>query len=325
MTNHLYPLKFEPIIVPKIWGGSKLNKILNKPNVPKAGESWEISGVEGKLTFVSNGAYKGKDIKELLELEKEKLVGRKVFNEYGSNFPLLIKFIDAAEDLSVQVHPNNKMAEEKHNSKGKTEMWYVIDADVDAELNYGFKGAVSRDSLSNNIRNKTLNDILNFISVDKGDCFFIPAGMVHAIKKGVLIAEIQQTSDITYRLYDFDRKDSEGKLRELHVDEALEAIDYSSVLKSKVKINNNDSESELVACRYFKTCLLKLSSPLSKNIYLLDSFVIYMCVEGCAEIVFNDKPYLIDKGETVLMPASCSEYTIRPLEKNATLLEVYMP
>ena len=223
-----YPLKFKPILKEKIWGGEKLKDLLNKESDKNnIGESWEISTVENDISTIVNGKWKGKSLKELIEMFGDHLLGNKVYQEFGNQFPLLIKYIDAKEALSIQLHPNDELAKSRHNSFGKTEMWYVMQADQEANLQVGFKDLVNKETYINNVKNKTLVEILNFDEVEKGDVYFIPTGRVHAIGAGVLLAEIQQTSDITYRIYDWERKDSNGNYRDLHTDEALEAIDFN--------------------------------------------------------------------------------------------------
>ncbi len=325
MTNQLYPLKFNPIVATKLWGGSKLHTILNKPNIPKAGESWELSGVEGHLSVVTEGHLSGKTIKELIQEYKEDIVGKSIYKQFGDEFPLLIKFIDASDDLSVQVHPDDVLAKQKHSSKGKTEMWYVVDADEGAKLNCGFNQSIDRELVDEHIQKGKLLDILNFVTVEKGDVFFIPAGTVHAIGKGMLIAEIQQTSDITYRLFDFERKDSTGQYRELHLEDSLDAIDYGNSCSEKVVLATEQSGfTELVKCNYFTTNVIYLEANINKDLSAFDSFVIYMCVEGSAEVLADNKEYSLNKGETILIPASSTSLTLSSLKEKTTVLEVYV-
>ena len=223
----LYPLKFRPIFKEKIWGGSKLrNQLFKNTSSDKTGESWEISGVEGNISVVDNGFLQGKSLNDIISEYKESLLGKKIYNKFGTEFPLLIKFIDADDDLSIQVHPDDNTAKKRHKSFGKTEMWYVIDADKNAELITGVCKNTNKGEYSELLLNKQLKTILNFEKVKKGDVFFIPAGRIHAICKGILLAEIQQTSDITYRIYDWDRKDDTGNERELHTESAIDVIDF---------------------------------------------------------------------------------------------------
>ena len=241
MNEQLYPLKFQPILKEKIWGGQKLNKVLNKSSLAKnVGESWEISDVEGDTSIVINGNLKGNSLKQLLEDYKDELIGTKNHKIFGNKFPLLIKFIDAKQDLSIQLHPNDELAAKRHNSFGKTEMWYVMQADDDANLIVGFNQEVTPETYLKHLENKTLTEILNFDTVKTGDTYFIEVGRVHAIGAGVLLAEIQQTSDITYRVYDWDRVDDQGNERELHNDLAIDAIDFEMENDFRVSYSKQD-------------------------------------------------------------------------------------
>ena len=318
-------LKFEPILKDKIWGGEKLNKILNKKSERKdIGESWELSDVEGDTSLVVNGELKGKDLKELISEFTSKLMGEKVYGHFGDKFPLLIKFIDAKEALSIQLHPHDHLAKKRHNSFGKTEMWYVIQADEKANLIVGFQKEVTPKEYIHHLENKTLTDILNIDEVKKGDVYFIPTGRVHAIGAGVMLAEIQQTSDVTYRIYDWDRPNSDGTYRELHTEEALQAIDYSakeSYQTAYTKVQN--TSSEIVSCPYFTTNVLPLRGKITLNHSDKDSFVIYMCVEGEVELIYKNQTESLKMGETILVPASIKELEISS-EENSELLEVYI-
>ena len=323
----LYPLKFTTVYMDKIWGGEKIKTVLGKDfgNLPNCGESWEISGVDGHVSVVSNGFLKGNDLEELIEVYMGDLVGDKVFDKFGTGFPLLIKFIDANDDLSVQVHPDDELAEKRHDSFGKTEMWYVVDADKGAKLNCGFNKPLDADQYLEALSSGKIMDVLNFVEVKSGDIFFMPAGRVHAIGKGVVVAEIQQTSDITYRIYDYNRRDSNGNERELHTDLALEAIDFTfhSDFRTDYNITRNES-TEVVDCQYFNTSILEFDSEIQKDIYHLDSFVIYICVEGEYEITWAEGTEKVKRGETILVPASLSQYQLKPLNETVKLLEVHV-
>jgi mannose-6-phosphate isomerase len=323
----LYPLKFTPIYKDKIWGGNKINSVLNKDfgNLPNCGESWEISGVEGNISVVSNGFLAGNALEELIEVYMSDLVGEKVFEKFGIEFPLLIKFIDANDDLSIQVHPGDEMAAERHNSYGKTEMWYVLQADPGSKLQSGFNQAVDEDKYLFKLEHNELTDILNFEEVKSGDVFFIPAGRVHAIGKGILLAEIQQTSDVTYRIYDYDRRDNMGNPRELHTELALGAIDYT--LSPEYKTNYQaklNSSVELASCKYFTTNVLELNKPIEKDYNNVDSFVIYICVDGDLLIETESGSESLKKGETILIPATIENVQLKPQSTSVKLLEVYI-
>jgi len=323
----LYPLKFKPIFHEKIWGGNRLKNLLNKDfdDLPNCGESWEVSSVEGQISEVSNGFLAGNNLQELIEVYMGELVGDKVYKKFGVEFPLLIKFIDANDDLSIQVHPNNELSKKRHNAYGKTEMWYVVDAEDGALINSGFNQPVTREKYIEHLENGKLTDLLCYEKTESGDVFFIPAGRVHAIGKGFLVAEIQQTSDVTYRIYDYDRKDSKGNKRELHSDLALDAIDFSykEEYKTKYKAEQNKS-SEIVSCEYFTTNILEFSEKLEKDYHQLDSFVIYMNLNGRFNIEYEGGTIDVDKGETVLIPAGLESIRLNPGVEEVKLLEVYI-
>ena len=323
----LYPLKFTPWYFEKIWGGNRMKSILNKDYgaLPNCGESWELSAVEGNVSEVKNGFLAGNTLSELIEIYMGDLVGDKVFKKYGHEFPLLFKFIDANEDLSIQVHPDDALAKERHNAYGKTEMWYVVHAEKDARINSGFSRTVTPDEYTRLLEEGRLTEILHYDRVEPGDVFFIPAGRVHAIGKGVLLAEIQQTSDVTYRIFDYNRKDAQGNLRELHNDLALDAIDFthSDEYKTKYTVEKNDS-SPIVSCDYFTTNLLVFTTRLEKDYYSLDSFVVYMNLGGRFKIEYEEGEEIVEMGETVLIPAGMGSYHLTPLNEEVKTLEVYI-
>lgn len=317
----LYPLQFEPILKDRIWGGKKLKTYLNKPIASEiTGESWEISTVENDVSIIANGVFKGKSLNELINDFPEQVLGTKVFEQFGKQFPLLFKYLDAREDLSIQVHPNDELAAKRHNSFGKTEMWYVMQADDEARLIVGFKEKSSSEEYIKHLENKTLLSILDTKKVKKGDVFFLETGTVHAIGAGTVIAEIQQTSDITYRLYDFDRVDANGNTRELHVDLALEAINYDKVEAQKEYLKIENTSNEVVDCSYFTTNFIPLNGNLNVN-KNQNSFTVYMCVDGDFELILNEEKYNYKKGDTVLIPASLTDFQ---LSGKGSLLEIYI-
>lgn len=324
--NTLYPLKFYPIIKDKIWGGKKLRDILNKPTMSdKAGESWEISAVPENVSVVANGFLEGNDLTDLIEVYMGDLVGDKIFDKYGTYFPLLIKYIDAADKLSIQVHPDDELALKRHNSYGKTEMWYVLEAESGSTITVGFNKDVDKATYLKHLKNNSLEEILNIENVEKGDVFFLPAGRIHAIGKGILLAEIQQTSDITYRIYDYNRLDENGNPRELHTEEAIDAIDYKAYKEYKTKYVKKENEStELVKCNYFTVNLLNFNKLIQKDYINLDSFVIYMCIEGSFILGYYDNEKLeVKKGETILIPAVIKNLFLQPLIPSE-ILEIYI-
>ena len=329
MTNkkHLYPLKFDTIFKDKIWGGSKIRDVLGKDFSPlkNCGETWEISGVKGNLSTVSEGCLKGLTLPEITAIFKEDFVGQKCIERYGDEFPLLIKFIDAAQDLSIQVHPDDKLAMERHNSSGKTEMWYIVDAEKDAQLISGFGHDTSKAEYLESITNGKLKDLLNFEVVETGDSFYMPSGRIHSIGKGLLVAEIEQSSDVTYRIYDFDRVDSEGKKRELHTEAAIDAIDFKAYDNYKNEADNRQNKVTCLATsKYFEVNLLNFSNEIIRKHHDKESFIIYVCVEGEAEITTLKHSTKIKKGNAVLIPKKFPEIHIRT-NSSFKLLETYLP
>lgn len=318
-------IKFDPILKEKIWGGEKLIHLLQKnSSKSKLGESWEVSDVEGNTSVVSNGKLRGKNLKELIQIFRGDLVGKKVYSVFRDKFPLLIKFIDAKEPLSIQLHPNDELAHKRHATFGKTEMWYVMQADDKASLIVGFQKDSCKEEYLNHLSTNSLLDILNVDEVNCGDVYFIPTGRIHAIGAGVLLAEIQQTSDITYRVYDWDRKDNQGNSRELHTELALDAINYKaqdSYVTTYQKIENQSSE--IISCPYFTTNIIPLKEKMQVNHNDKDSFVIYMCVKGEALFSYSHHTEKIKMGETILIPAKIKKFSISASEKSE-LLEVYI-
>lgn len=318
----MYPLKFNPILKERLWGGTKLKDVLSKPIISEiTGESWELSTVPGAISIVANGALTGTALQQLIEEHAHELLGKSVVERFGKEFPILIKFIDAKQDLSIQLHPNDELAKKRHNSFGKTEMWYIMDADEGANLIVGFNKDVSKKEYVNSLENNTLLDLMNYEQVKSGDTFFINTGRIHAIGAGVLLAEIQQTSDVTYRVFDFNRKDKNGNYRELHTELALDAIDYENRDDFKVDYQKKaDTINTMVDCPYFKTSFMELSQDFEQDTTQRDSFTIYMCVDGAVNVENNFGSTAIKKGETVLVSAN-SDY-IKLRSENVKLLEV---
>lgn len=322
----LYPLKFKPILKNKIWGGQKLGSVLDKSigDTKNCGESWEISGVEGNISLVSEGELKGKNLVELIDQFKGDLIGEEVYQKFGSKFPLLIKFIDANDDLSIQVHPNDELAKKRHNSFGKTEMWYVVAAEQGATLISGFNKPTNKEEYLEVFKNGNLTEILKREEVQDDDVFFLPAGRVHTIGKGLLIAEIQQTSDVTYRIYDFDRVDADGNGRELHVEEAVDAIDYSFYEEYKTVYDRDSKEVEIGNSEYFITQRLLINASISRDYSSFDSCIILMCLEGDGEINYNDGSASYKLGDSILIPNSINKIEITSTT-STKLLEVRIP
>jgi len=322
MNKQLYVLRFIPILKEKVWGGTKLKEILHKDSVSqKTGESWEISDVDGDHSVVANGALEGETLKNLIQKYKADLVGEKVYRQHGSKFPLLIKYIDAAEALSIQIHPNDEVAKKRHNSFGKTEMWYIMQSDSNSEIILGFNETLSKAKYKELVEKNKIVAALNTEKAKSGDAYLIKAGLVHAIGAGVLLAEIQQNSDITYRIYDWDRVSDSGEHRELHTAEALDCIDLTDnrdfLVNYKVEANK---ANPLVHNTYFNTDIIKVSGEATRNYENLDSFVILMGVEGDSVVKYGEKTAELKYGETLLVPACINNISI--VAKNSKILEV---
>lgn len=320
----LYPLKFLPQPKYRIWGGNQLNSVLPKEfQIENLGEIWCLSGVSGNVSVVKNGSLKGKNLNEIIEIFQDKLLGKNVSEKFGIDFPLLIKFLDAAQPLSVQVHPNDEIAKRLHNSFGKSEMWYVMNADENAEIIIGFEEGIKKEDYSEHLKNETLEEILHKVPVAKGDAVYIPAGRVHAIGKGIVLAEIQQTSDVTYRIYDYNRIDKDGEKRELHTDLALEAIDFKSIKEIKTNYKKKENKfSELIDSPYFTTQIFEGNKSVEINGN--DEFKIYICIEGNANFKTDNSTTELNKYECLLMPACINSFEIIP-KNNSTLIEVKVP
>jgi mannose-6-phosphate isomerase len=350
----LYPLKFKPLFKEKIWGGGKIKSVLHRPvgNMDHCGESWEISAIEDNVSVVDNGFLADEnDLNELIEVYMGDLLGDKVYDKYGLGFPLLIKYIDATDDLSVQVHPDDKLAQERYGMNGKTEMWYVIEADPGGGLYVGFKDGVTRQQYCDAVEAGTVDSLLRFYPVKKGELYFIPAGTVHAIGKGVLLAEIQQPSDVTYRIFDWNRVDANGNSRELHVDEAYDAIRFEEdALKDEASSNDNpenaetepaqtpddnipagkveyeekfNATSKLLRSSFFNLNSICFDQPLKKTYTEIDSFIIYMCIEGHVYCFTEEEQIELKTGEVLLVPACTPELNLIP-KGESRLLEVYL-
>ena len=325
--KNLYPLKFRPIYKERIWGGDKLPALLNKTySMARCGESWELSGVQDDVSIVSDGFLKGNSLEELIEVYMGELVGEKIYDQFGTEFPLLIKYIDAGDKLSIQVHPDDELAKERHGAYGKTEMWYVVQADEGAELISGFNRTIDRDSYLIALQNGKLENLLQYDPVKKGDVFFIPAGRVHAIGKGIVVAEIQQTSDVTYRIFDFNRVDDKGQPRQLHTELALDAIDFKHHKQGHTDYTPRSNEPvELAKCAYFTTNLLHFSEEIERDFSKNDTFVIYLCLEGSYSLHWEEASVTVQKGETLLIPAAIENFILKPANGEQTkLIEVYI-
>ena len=324
MNNSIGILKFQPVFQYRIWGGEKLKNVLKKEySDTHIGESWEISGVKGGETAVLEGPLKGAILHDLIARYKSDLVGETCYKKYGNEFPILIKFIDADAPLSVQVHPNDALAKERHSSLGKNEMWYIMDADKDACLLIGFTEDLNKVNFEAHVNRGDLLPLLNKIKVKKGESYYLPAGRVHAIGKGVLLAEIQQTSDVTYRVFDYNRVDKKtGKQRELHVQESIDAIDFSPVEKYQTAYERTPNQSNpMIDTPFFKTNYISSNEMLTLTYNLGNSFKIFICTDGLALLKTPNQELTIKKGETVLLPANEEQLTVVP-QGTVELLEV---
>ncbi|MCR4966129.1 MAG: class I mannose-6-phosphate isomerase [Bacteroidales bacterium] len=326
MQTSLYPFLFEPIFKEKIWGGRRLETVLGKDlgDMVCCGESWELSGLIGDESVIANGFLAENNLNEVMEIYLTDIVGEKNYEKYGLGFPLLIKFIDAHDNLSVQVHPDDELASQKYGQNGKTEMWYVVDAEEGAGLYVGFKHHVTPQQYQKAVEDSTLSELMRFYPVKPGDTFMIPAGTIHAIGKGVLVAEIQQPSDVTFRIYDWDRLDDEGNPRELHTEEALEAIHFDeNTADAQVHYTPKLNRTvELVRSPYFTTSLLLCDAPIKKSYGDLDSFVIYMCLDGDLDIVHGGGRTRLKTGDVTLVPAAIDMLTLEPA-RTSSLLEIH--
>ena len=315
--------KFRPILKSTIWGGEKIVPYKGlQSEAHQVGESWELSGVKGNESIVDGGQEDGVSLPELIDRHGAALVGAKNYEEFGNEFPLLIKFIDAKQDLSIQVHPDDALAQERHNSRGKTEMWYVVDADPEAHLRSGFAKQVTPEQYAASVDDNTITDLLARYDVKPGDVFFLPAGRVHSIGAGSFIAEIQETSDITYRIYDFNRRDANGNTRELHTELAKGAIDYSVIPDYRTAYTKAENRPVVLErCPYFTTTLYDMTAPVDVDLKDLDSFVVVMCIGGEGNMTDNaGETATLRQGETLLIPASTASLRFVPGASGLKLL-----
>ena len=318
------PLKFKALLKQTIWGGDKIFPFKHlDDHLENVGESWEISGVPGNETVVADGEYAGKKLNELVIEQKDKLVGKANYERFGDEFPLLIKFIDARQDLSIQVHPTDEIAKRQGKERGKTEMWYIMDSDKDAKLYSGLKKQITPEQYKAMVKEKNINDALAQYEVKEDDCFFLPAGRIHAIGTGCFLAEIQQTSDVTYRIYDFKRKDKDGNYRQLHTKEAAECINYTVEDDYRTHYEHKKNEGvTLVECPYFTTAVYDLDEPMTLDYSELDSFVILIGLKGEGTITDNEgNTVTISAGESILVPATTDTLKV---EGTIKMLETYV-
>ncbi len=320
----MQPIKFNPLLKSTLWGGNKIIPFKHlDSNQENVGESWEISGVPNNETIVSDGQFKGQKLNDVVATLKDKLVGTANYKRFGNEFPLLIKFIDARQDLSIQVHPTDEIAKQQGKERGKTEMWYIMDSDADAKLYSGLKMQITPEQYKEMVENDTICDALAQYEVKADDCFFLPAGRIHAIGTGCFLAEIQQTSDVTYRIYDFKRKDKDGNYRQLHTQEASECINYNVEKDYRTEYTPKKNEGvNLVNCPYFNTAVYDLDEPMTLDYSELDSFVILISIKGEGTIKDNEgNKTSLKVGETILIPATTQSLKV---EGTVKFLETYV-
>ncbi len=324
----LYPFKFSPIFKHKVWGGSRLTTMAGLEPQDGVGENWILSAHDDDDSLIINGFLADNTLEELIEVYMDELVGEKVFEQYRNNFPLLFKLIDAQDDLSIQVHPNDEIARKNHGEKnnGKAEMWYVMKAEPGAKLVVGFKKKINRQEYTNAVNDGTIAELLQWVEVKPGDVVFIPPGRVHAIGKGILLAEIQQSSDITYRIHDYNRLDKDGHLRSLHIKEAQEVVVLEAVQQPIINYKSIPNEATtLVECEHFVTNLLSVKSDMKRTYHQLDSFVVLLCVQGDAKITTHSQTYTLTQGELLFIPSTLTEIQINTTDENTKILETYLP
>ncbi len=326
-----YPLLFRPNLHIIVWGGHKLQsyKGLPKTNDP-IGESWEVSAVESSPCTVANGSLAGENLISVVDKWGADLLGRAVYKQYSGKLPLLVKFIDAQKDLSIQVHPNDKLAAERHGKFGKTEMWYIIDAEPGAALYAGFKQEISKEEYRRRVEDGTICDVLARHEVHAGDVFYIPAGRVHAICGGILLAEVQQSSDVTYRIFDYNRPGLDGKPRQLHTELAQDAIDFNVAKDYRTHYGNTlETAAQVIDTPYFDVRVMDITERFHRNLVKYDSFVISMCIKGRCRIILNgytgeEREIEVAEGNSCLIPAAIADYDIVPLVRGTRVLETHI-
>ncbi len=327
----VYPLLFKPNLHTIVWGGHRLQtyKGLQQTDEP-IGESWEVSAVESSPCTVANGSMAGRDLISVVEEWGSELLGDAVYKQYGGKLPLLVKFIDARNDLSIQVHPNDALAAERHGKFGKTEMWYIIDAEPGAALYAGFKESISKDEYRRRVADGTICDVLARHEVHPGDVFYIPAGRVHAICGGILLAEVQQSSDVTYRIFDYNRLGLDGKPRQLHTDLAVDAIDFKVAADYRTHYGNTlETAAQVIDTPFFDVRVMDITEQFHRNLVKYDSFIISMCIKGACRLKINgyegeEKEITLQEGHSCLIPAAIADYNITPLKKGTRILETHI-
>lgn len=324
----LYPLLFEPNLHTVVWGGNQLRPYKGlEPSDEQIGESWEVSAVPTSTSIISNGEWKDKDLISVIHENPDAILGKKVNEKYHGQLPLLVKFIDAKRDLSIQVHPNDEMAQREHGKMGKSEMWYVIKTDEGAHLYAGFKEEITPEEYQKRVENGTITEVLADHQVKVGDVFYLPAGRVHAICGGIMLAEVQQSSDVTYRIFDYNRPGMDGKPRELHTDLAAQALNYH--VEENYRTDYDDSTNkaiQIVDTPFFDVRVMEISKPFHRDLRKYDSFIISMCIEGTCKIQVRStgEEIILKEGHSTLIPASIADYDVIPQESHTRLLDAFI-
>ena len=325
---YLYPFLFHPNLHPVVWGGHQLRPYKGlEPNEEPIGESWEVSAVPSSTSIISNGSLQGRDLTSVIAEFPEEILGHAVNEKYHGQLPLLVKFIDAERDLSIQVHPNDEMAWREHKKMGKSEMWYIIKAAPGSHLYAGFKQQITSDEYFRRIAEGTITEVLADHTVKTGDVFYLPAGRVHAICGGIMLAEVQQSSDVTYRIYDYNRPGMDGKPRELHTDLAAQALDYHVEQNYRTEYVETDNRAiQIIDSPYFDVRVMEIQTSFHRNLLKYDSFVISMCIEGDCKLVMrtNGSEILLKAGHTTLIPAAIADYDVIPLNGRTKLLDAFV-
>ena len=328
LDMQLYPLLFEPNLHSVVWGGIQLRPYKSlEPSDEPIGESWEVSAVPTSTSIVSNGVYAGKDLISVINGQSDAILGKKVNEKYNGKLPLLVKFIDAKRDLSIQVHPNDEMAQREHGKMGKSEMWYVIKADEGAHLYAGFKQEITPEEYQQRIADGTITNVLADHKVKAGDVFYIPAGRVHAICGGILLAEVQQSSDVTYRIFDYNRPGMDGKPRELHTELAAKALDYHVIDNYRTEYTDSSNKAvQIIDSPYFSVRVLEISRAFHRDLRKYDSFIITMCIDGDCKIRVRStgEEILLKQGNSTLMPAAIADYDIIPQSRKTRILDAFI-
>ena len=324
----LYPFLFKPNLHPVVWGGNRLRPYKGlAPSDEPIGESWEVSVVPGSTSIISNGELVGRALDEVIESDPENILGKSVSERYGGRLPLLVKFIDAKRDLSIQVHPNDEMAQREHGKMGKSEMWYVIKADAGSHLYAGFRQHITPYEYQHRVADGTITEVLADHPVKAGDVFYLPAGRVHAICGGILLAEVQQSSDVTYRIYDYNRPGMDGKPRELHTELAAKALDYHVERNYRTEYAESHNRAiQIIDSPYFDVRVMQVTAPFHRNLLKYDSFIISMCIEGDCKIRVRSTgtEIVLREGNSTLVPAAIADYDVTPLNGKTLFLDAFI-